>query len=131
MDLSTIKKRLDNPAGSNGIRTTVEFQRDIMLMFQNALMYNKPDHEVYKDALIMQKDILDSIEDFIESENNRDMNSPIPPTTFPPIGTIIGKIPSTPVASSVCDAAATPSSIPKQKRERRSIAIGSSVSFSK
>ena len=31
---------------SQTIRTTSEFQRDMMLMFQNALMYNSADHDV-------------------------------------------------------------------------------------
>lgn len=74
MDLSTIKKKIEHP-GENGIRNTVEFQRDMMLMFENALMYNKKDHEVYKAALEMQKEILDSIEDFIAGEKSSNLGS--------------------------------------------------------
>lgn len=64
MDLQTIKKRIENQE----IKTTVEFQRDIMLMFQNAIMYNSADHEVHQMAVEMQKEILASIEDFKDSQ---------------------------------------------------------------
>uniref|UniRef100_A0A8C7WTN6 Bromodomain-containing protein 8 n=1 Tax=Oryzias sinensis TaxID=183150 RepID=A0A8C7WTN6_9TELE len=55
MDLSAIKKNIE----SGVIRTTAEFQRDIMLMFQNAIMYNSSDHDVYHMALEMQRDVLE------------------------------------------------------------------------
>ncbi|KAJ1126323.1 hypothetical protein NDU88_004731 [Pleurodeles waltl] len=53
MDLSTIKRSLSKGV----IRTMAEFQRDVMLVFQNAIMYNSADHEVYLKAVEMQKDI--------------------------------------------------------------------------
>lgn len=52
MDLSTIKKNIDNGT----IRTTTHFQRDVMLMFQNAIMYNKSDSHVYRMTLEMLKE---------------------------------------------------------------------------
>lgn len=58
MDLSTIKKNIETGL----IRTTAEFQRDIMLMFQNAVMYNSSDHDVYHMALEMQRDVLEQIQ---------------------------------------------------------------------
>lgn len=58
MDLSTIKKNIENGL----IRTTAEFQRDIMLMFQNAVMYNSSDHDVYHMAVEMQRDVLEQIQ---------------------------------------------------------------------
>jgi len=54
MDLTTIKKNIDNGT----IRSTMHFQRDVMLMFQNAIMYNKHDTYVYKMALTMQEECL-------------------------------------------------------------------------
>ena len=42
MDLSTIKKKIE----LGQIKTDVEFQRDMLLMFQNAFMYNNTEHEV-------------------------------------------------------------------------------------
>ncbi|XP_076650446.1 bromodomain containing 8 [Halictus rubicundus] len=54
MDLSTIKKNIDNGT----IRSTIHFQRDVMLMFQNAIMYNKHDTFVYKMAVSMQEECL-------------------------------------------------------------------------
>ncbi|XP_023685223.1 bromodomain-containing protein 8 isoform X2 [Paramormyrops kingsleyae] len=64
MDLSVIKKNIE--AGI--IRTTAEFQRDIMLMFQNAVMYNSSDHDVYHMALEMQRDVLEQIQQFLATQ---------------------------------------------------------------
>lgn len=43
MDLKTIKSRIKDGAISNSL----EFQRDIYLMFANAMMYNRPGSDVY------------------------------------------------------------------------------------
>ncbi|KAL3971118.1 visinin-like protein 1 [Sarotherodon galilaeus] len=64
MDLATIKKNIENGL----IRTTAEFQRDIMLMFQNAVMYNSLDHDVYHMALEMQRDVLEQIQQFLATQ---------------------------------------------------------------
>ena len=64
MDLSVIKKNIE--AGL--IRTTAEFQRDIMLMFQNAVMYNSSDHDVFHMALEMQRDVLEQIQQFLATQ---------------------------------------------------------------
>ncbi|XP_028822702.1 bromodomain-containing protein 8-like [Denticeps clupeoides] len=64
MDLSAIKKNIE----SGMIRTTAEFQRDIMLMFQNAVMYNSSDHDVYHMALEMQRDVLEQIQQFLATQ---------------------------------------------------------------
>ena len=57
-DLSTIKRHIENGT----IRTTVEFQRDMMLMFTNAVMYNSSNHDVYKMAVEMYDDVMQHIE---------------------------------------------------------------------
>ncbi|XP_051532730.1 bromodomain-containing protein 8-like isoform X2 [Myxocyprinus asiaticus] len=64
MDLSTIKKNIENGL----MRTTAEFQRDIMLMFQNAVMYNSSDHDVFHMALEMQRDVLEQIQQFLATQ---------------------------------------------------------------
>ncbi|XP_048850784.1 bromodomain-containing protein 8 isoform X5 [Brienomyrus brachyistius] len=64
MDLSTIKKNIETGL----IRTTAEFQRDIMLMFQNAVMYNSSDHDVYHMALEMQRDVLEQVQQFLATQ---------------------------------------------------------------
>ncbi|XP_011478814.1 bromodomain-containing protein 8 isoform X3 [Oryzias latipes] len=64
MDLSAIKKNIE----SGVIRTTAEFQRDIMLMFQNAIMYNSSDHDVYHMALEMQRDVLEHVQQFLATQ---------------------------------------------------------------
>ena len=62
MDLSTIKKNIDNGT----IRSTMHFQRDVMLMFQNAIMYNKHDTFIYKMAVSMQEECLQHMQVKIE-----------------------------------------------------------------
>ncbi|XP_034746486.1 bromodomain-containing protein 8 isoform X6 [Etheostoma cragini] len=64
MDLAAIKKNIETGV----IRTTAEFQRDIMLMFQNAVMYNSLDHDVYLMALEMQRDVLEQIQQFLATQ---------------------------------------------------------------
>ncbi|KAM4545594.1 bromodomain-containing protein 8 isoform 2-T2 [Odontesthes bonariensis] len=64
MDLATIKKNIETGL----IRTTAEFQRDIMLMFQNAVMYNGLDHDVYHMAVEMQRDVLEQIQQFLATQ---------------------------------------------------------------
>uniref|UniRef100_A0A671TSF5 Bromodomain-containing protein 8 n=1 Tax=Sparus aurata TaxID=8175 RepID=A0A671TSF5_SPAAU len=64
MDLATIKKNIEMGL----IRTTAEFQRDIMLMFQNAVMYNSMDHDVYHMALEMQRDVMEQIQQFLATQ---------------------------------------------------------------
>ncbi|KAG0725015.1 Bromodomain-containing protein 8 [Chionoecetes opilio] len=58
MDLQKIKRNIE----SGAIRTTAEFQRDMMLMFLNATMYNTRDHNVYQLAHQMMKDAVSCIQ---------------------------------------------------------------------
>jgi len=58
IDLSTIKKNID----SGHLRTTAEFQRDMMLMFTNAIMYNSSGHNVNQMAQVMYDDVMKHIE---------------------------------------------------------------------
>lgn len=46
MDLKTIKTRVKDGQISNSL----EFQRDVYLMFANAMMYNRPGSEIYAMA---------------------------------------------------------------------------------
>ncbi|XP_045128903.1 bromodomain-containing protein 8-like isoform X2 [Portunus trituberculatus] len=64
MDLQRIKRNIE----SGAIRTTAEFQRDIMLMFLNATMYNTRDHNVYHMAHHMMKDAVSTIQDFLTTQ---------------------------------------------------------------
>uniref|UniRef100_A0A131Z0S7 Bromodomain-containing protein 8 n=1 Tax=Rhipicephalus appendiculatus TaxID=34631 RepID=A0A131Z0S7_RHIAP len=64
MDLLTIKKNIE----SGYIKTTLEFQRDMMLMFQNAIMYNSSDHDVFHMAIEMQKEVMGHIQDFLATQ---------------------------------------------------------------
>ncbi|KAJ8704978.1 hypothetical protein PYW08_012298 [Mythimna loreyi] len=54
MDLTSIRKNID----SGVIRTTAQFQRDILLMLSNALMYNSSEHSVYTMAKEMHSEAL-------------------------------------------------------------------------
>ena len=44
------------------IRTDMEFQRDMLLMFQNAFMYNSSDHDVFFMAQSMKSDVMENIQ---------------------------------------------------------------------
>jgi len=57
-DLTQIKRHIENGT----IRTTTEFQRDMMLMFTNAIMYNNSNHDVYRMATEMYNDVMEQIE---------------------------------------------------------------------
>jgi bromodomain-containing protein 8 len=46
MDLKTIKNRIKY----NEIADAAQYQRDIYLMFMNAMMYNRPNSDIYKLA---------------------------------------------------------------------------------
>lgn len=46
MDLKTIKARVKDGVISNSL----EFQRDVYLMFANAMMYNRPTSDIYRMA---------------------------------------------------------------------------------
>ncbi|KNC85934.1 hypothetical protein SARC_01881 [Sphaeroforma arctica JP610] len=61
MDLNTIKKRLDDGT----ISTTVEFRRDLMLVFTNAMMYNESGHDVYIMAHDMKVDVTEQLQMFM------------------------------------------------------------------
>ncbi|KAG8259502.1 Bromodomain-containing protein 8 [Homalodisca vitripennis] len=63
VDLSTIKKRIE----TGELRTTVDFQRDLLLMFQNAIMYNNCRTHVYEMASIMQNECMQHIELMVEA----------------------------------------------------------------
>ncbi|CAG5135672.1 unnamed protein product, partial [Candidula unifasciata] len=58
MDLSTIKKNVETGI----IRSTLDFQHDMMLMFTNAIMYNSSNHNVFRMAKEMYDDVMQHIE---------------------------------------------------------------------
>lgn len=60
MDLKTIKNRIRDGL----INTTTEFERDVMLMLNNSLMYNKEGTEVYQMAREMLDDAVEQIKVF-------------------------------------------------------------------
>ncbi|XP_033632862.1 bromodomain-containing protein 8-like isoform X3 [Asterias rubens] len=64
INLMTIKKNIE----SGCIRTTDQFHRDMMLMFQNAIMYNNIDQHVHHIATIMQSDVEKQIEEFVSTQ---------------------------------------------------------------
>jgi hypothetical protein len=64
MDLSSVKRSIENGV----INTDIEFQRDMLLMFQNAFMYNSSDHDVYEMAEKMRADVMQSIQDYLSTQ---------------------------------------------------------------
>lgn len=63
MDLYTIKRNVD----SGIIRNTAEFERDVLLMCQNAIMYNSRDRLTCTMAAEMQADALQTIESIMDT----------------------------------------------------------------
>ncbi|XP_069700176.1 bromodomain-containing protein 8 isoform X3 [Periplaneta americana] len=64
IDLLTIKKNIELGV----TRTTAEFQRDVMLMFLNSIMYNKSSHFVHKMARQMQQEGMQHVQDFLTTQ---------------------------------------------------------------
>ncbi|KAE9410562.1 hypothetical protein BT96DRAFT_1012080 [Gymnopus androsaceus JB14] len=64
MDLKTIKSKIKDGVISNSL----EFQRDIYLMFANAMMYNRPGSDVYNMTEDMMLECDGYIETFRQSE---------------------------------------------------------------
>ncbi|XP_039766504.1 bromodomain-containing protein 8-like [Ornithorhynchus anatinus] len=58
MDLTSLKRSLSK----GRIGSAAQFQRDLMLMFLNAVMYNAADHHVYRMAVDMQREVLEQIQ---------------------------------------------------------------------
>jgi len=58
MDLATIKRNIE----SGTITTSEAFQRDLRLIFLNAIMYNPADHDITEMAYEMQKDCLEEFQ---------------------------------------------------------------------
>ncbi|XP_064314754.1 bromodomain-containing protein 8-like [Phalacrocorax carbo] len=58
MDLTSIKRRLSK----GHIQSMVQFQHDLMLMFQNAVMYNSFNHHVHRMAMEMQQEVLEQLQ---------------------------------------------------------------------
>jgi len=74
MDLTTIKKSIENGT----IKSTKMFQRDIMLMFTNAIMYNSSNHDVHKISVEMYKEVLHDVEQLLNAQEVlNDENKPI------------------------------------------------------
>jgi hypothetical protein len=76
IDLTTIKKNIENGL----TRTTKEVQRDILLMFTNAIMYNSSNHDVHKIAREMYKEVIHHIELLNSRENLNNDSVPIKPS---------------------------------------------------
>lgn len=64
MDLQTIRKHIE----SGAIRSTAEFQRDVLLMFNNAIMYNSKNEMVYQMAQQMQLEGLQQIQILMQAQ---------------------------------------------------------------
>ncbi|CAG8640269.1 6640_t:CDS:2, partial [Ambispora leptoticha] len=67
MDLKTIKKHI-----REGIITdTDKFERDVMLMFMNALVFNRETTDVHKMTVSMRDQVEKLLKEFKQSENSR------------------------------------------------------------
>lgn len=66
MDLQTIRKNIENGV----IRTTAEFQRDVLLMFNNAIMYNKTNQHVYSMTRQIQQEGIEHIHILLQAQQD-------------------------------------------------------------
>ncbi|CAG8484590.1 11956_t:CDS:2 [Ambispora gerdemannii] len=72
MDLKTIKKHI-----REGIITdTDKFERDVMLMFMNALVFNRESTDVHKMTVSMRDQVEKLLKEFKQSENSRGAYEP-------------------------------------------------------
>jgi len=46
----------------------------MMMMFLNAKMFNKKDHDVHQAAVEMEKEVIEAIEEFVTTEKNLTQN---------------------------------------------------------
>ncbi|PIO25295.1 hypothetical protein AB205_0185710, partial [Aquarana catesbeiana] len=58
MDLKTIKRCLSQGT----IKTKAEFQRDVLLMLQNCIMYNNVQYTLHQKTLEMQRDVVEILQ---------------------------------------------------------------------
>jgi len=64
MDLNRVRKRIDQGV----IRNSLSLQRDLLLIFQNAMMYNSSKTDIYRMALEMERDVNQQVADFIGTQ---------------------------------------------------------------
>ncbi|KAG8228266.1 hypothetical protein J437_LFUL006233 [Ladona fulva] len=62
MDLGSIRKNVEKGV----VRSISHFQRDILLMFTNALMYNPSHHDVHLKTAVMQKECLQYLQVLVQ-----------------------------------------------------------------
>ncbi|KAJ7316615.1 hypothetical protein JRQ81_002777 [Phrynocephalus forsythii] len=58
VDLSSIKRGVSR----GQIQNMIHFQRDLMLMFQNAIMYNNSNHHIHRIAMEMEQEVLEQLQ---------------------------------------------------------------------
>ncbi|XP_047522724.1 bromodomain-containing protein 8-like isoform X1 [Pieris napi] len=76
MDLSTIRRNID----AGHIRTTAQFQRDVLLMLSNALMYNSTSHSVYAMAKDMFEEAQCQLGMLLAAQAHAGLVNTAPPT---------------------------------------------------
>ncbi|XP_022119391.2 bromodomain-containing protein 8 isoform X2 [Pieris rapae] len=76
MDLSTIRRNID----AGHIRTTAQFQRDVLLMLSNALMYNSTSHSVYTMAKDMFEEAQCQLGMLLAAQAHAGLVNSAPPT---------------------------------------------------
>ncbi|KAF5301376.1 hypothetical protein FQA39_LY10774 [Lamprigera yunnana] len=64
MDLQSIRRSIENGT----IKTTLEFQRDVLLMFNNAIFYNKTNGHVYEMTKQTQQECMQQIQILLQAQ---------------------------------------------------------------
>ena len=76
VDLKTIKRHVEDGT----IKTTMEFYRDLLLMFQNAIMYNDEDTLVWEAAEEMRDTVVKQMTEFMANESSASYVGDLPRT---------------------------------------------------
>ncbi|CAG5104918.1 Oidioi.mRNA.OKI2018_I69.chr1.g1670.t1.cds [Oikopleura dioica] len=73
MDLDKIQARVKKIPEENGYKNIEEFMEELLLVFENATIYNEPGSTIYQDALILHKVAIDCLH-MIENGTREDPN---------------------------------------------------------
>lgn len=73
MDLDKVMARVKKIPEENGYKNIEEFMEELLLVFENATIYNEPGSTIYQDALILHKVAIDCLH-MIENGTREDPN---------------------------------------------------------
>ncbi|KAJ8351447.1 hypothetical protein SKAU_G00229230 [Synaphobranchus kaupii] len=78
VDLQTLRRGVSRGVSRGGVDTLETLNHQLMLMFQNALMFNNADSQVYQEARAMQREVLQHVQMLIDEVQSRDQSGSSP-----------------------------------------------------